>query len=231
MAGSSEMSTVREATELADVVDPAWPSIAAAALAAGDAVQVLPVDPSAGLTTLHRLQVSAASVLGALALNCGGVVVDHGWLRILGGGAEGLPSLAAANGLGKPSSGSAAPPSLTVAFDALGGVFAIDGGGLAVAAGAVCYFGPDTLHWIGLGLGHAAFVTAMLGGATRKFYEDLRWPGWEEEVGELALDQGLSLYPPPFTEEGRDLSAVSRRPVPGAELREFYASAAAQLDP
>lgn len=230
MTNSPHMRVPREAVDLAEVLNPAWPDIADAARAASGGVQILPVEAAAGLATLHRLQVTAGSALGALALNCGGLLVDHGWLRILAGGAEGLPDLATENGLGEPSPEGAPPPSLTIAFDALGGVFAVDGGGLAIAPGDVCYFGPDTLRWIGLGLGHGAFVMAMLGGAAAQFYEDLRWPGWEREVAALRPDQGLALYPPPFTVEGKDLSAVSRRAVPLGELREFYLAAATQLD-
>ena len=42
---------------------------------------------------LVRLQVTPAQRLVGWPYNCGGIVVDHGWLRILGGGHEGLHSL------------------------------------------------------------------------------------------------------------------------------------------
>jgi hypothetical protein len=58
-------------------------------------------------------------VLGAVALNCGGLLIDHGWLRILGGGGRGLPDLATVNGLGDPANTPGPPPYLTVAFDEL----------------------------------------------------------------------------------------------------------------
>lgn len=41
-------------------------------------------------------------------------------------------------------------------------------------------------------------------------FADLRWSGWQDEVAALRPDQGLSLFPPPFTAEGRDITAVSR---------------------
>ena len=34
---------------------------------------------------LSRLQVTARSMMGALALSSGGMLVDHGWVRLLGG--------------------------------------------------------------------------------------------------------------------------------------------------
>ena len=40
-----------------------------------------------------------------------------------------------------------APPFQLLADDAVGGFFAIDGGGLSLEQGKVCYFAPDTLDW------------------------------------------------------------------------------------
>jgi hypothetical protein len=214
---------------LSAVENPAWPGIEQAVARAGVPVRVLPVSRSQGAEVLFRLQVSAASALGALALNCGGLLLDHGWLRLLGGGADALPDLAQGNGLGDPLQTRSAPPWLLVAFDVLGGQFAVDGGGLGIGAGEVCYRGPDTLRWVGLGAGHGSFVAAALSGALTDFYRSLRWAGWEREVAEVGLGEGLSLYPPPFSAEGADIAAVSRSPVPFSELLGFYEAAAAEL--
>lgn len=215
--------TQRTAAELADVEDPAWPDLAALARAAG--ATVIAQERTRGLQALERLQVSARSTLGALALECGGIVADSGWFRLLGGGGNGLPDIATASGLRPGES----PPMLVVALDALGGRFAIDGGGLGIKPGEVCYFGPDNLAWEGLGGGHTAFVEAVLSGSMSQTFTELRWPGWEAEVGGLALDQGVSLYPPPFAVEGGNVAAASRRAVPLAELHAFYDDAARQL--
>ena len=61
------------------------------------------------------------------------------------------------------------------------------------------------------------------------FYEHLRWPGWETEIASLTLDQGVSLVPPPFTTQGSDLSKVSRRPIPIAQLMSYLEDAARQM--
>ena len=221
--------TLRSAQELATVENPAWPAIDDLVSKPDSVARVLPIAPADGLASLYSLQVTAASALGALALNCGGLLIDSGWLRILGGGFQALPSIAAANGLHDSSDVHAPPPHLVVAFDVLGGRFAIDGGGLGINPGEVCYWAPDSLVWEGTGLGHSAFLNAFLGGAGTDFYGDFRWPGWGEEVAELALDQGLSVWPPPFSAEGQDLATVSRRAVPFTELSAFYDAAAAQL--
>lgn len=213
----------RTADELADVPDPAWPEILSAVSSRAGA-RAIPLRRERGMHVLEALQVTARSPLGALALNTGGLIVDHGWFRIFGGGGEGMPDLASANAL--PASGS--PPYLNVAHDVLGGRFAIDGGGLGFTPGALCYFGPDTLRWEELGIGHGQFVFAAIAGELAEVFADLRWPGWEHEVGELSADQGVGTYPPPFSEEGKDIALAHRQTVPLEELVRFYVDAAAE---
>ncbi len=217
---------------------PAWPRMEELVATAPVHVEVLPVDPAQAARVLLALQVTTASTLGGLVVGCGGLLVDHGWLRLLGGGSALLPDVATVNGIALPGPDvpvDAARPSppgwLVVAYDVLGGVYAVDGGLLGVAPGEVCYRGPDALRWVGLGVGHTGLVEAVLGGALTEFAADLRWPGWQAEVAAVGADRGLATYPPPFTFEGRDLSRVSRRPVPFAELLSFYDDLAGEVRP
>lgn len=219
---------IRSVPELTDVEVPAWTALTETINSSSIPVEVLNVHATDASRTLHALQVTVGSALGALAYNCGGVLIDGGWIRLLGGGTDTLPSLAAANALEDPESVHESPPFLTVGFDVLGGRFAIDGGGLGVAPGEVCYWAPDSLAWEGLGLAYGNFVHAFLAGATAEFYETWRWQDWEAEVAQLSPDQGLSLMPPPFTAEGANLANVSRRPIPFNELITFYDDMAAQ---
>ena len=225
---ATSSAAVRSIEQLRDVDRPAWPALRAAIEAATVSVVSLPADAARAGDVLHRLQVSTASTLGALAAHCGGLLVDHRWLRILGAGTGELPDLAGANFL-PPAEQGGTPPQLVVAYDVLGGVFAIDGGGLGVAPGEVCYRGPDTLTWVTLGAGHSGFVHGALAGALGDFFSTLRWSGWERDIAALTPGQGLSLYPPPFSEQGQDIAVVSRRPVPFSELLAFYDDVAAQL--
>ncbi|YAL83195.1 DUF2625 family protein [Dermacoccaceae bacterium W4C1] len=222
------MTQPRSASELIDVSDPAWPHLRQVA-EARESTRVLPVGGS-GERVIERLQVTARSALGALALNCGGILVDHGWLRLLGGGSPGLPDLASANGLPSAPGAHQPPGAMLIGWDVLGGRFAIDGGALGVAPGQVCYFAPDSLRWESLGIGHTDFVHAMLSGAAAEFYASTRWSGWEREVTSLAIDRGYSLYPPPFSREGADVDRVARSAVPIQELFAFYDDAARQLN-
>ena len=213
--------------ELTDVDDPAWPAVASL-VARSSTARVLGIDDVRARRVIFALQVTARSFLGALALHTGGILADHGWFRLLGGGSD-LTDLATANGLSSPRTATASPPHLVVGFDALGGRFAVDGGGLGVRPGEVCYFGPDSLAWAGIGGGHADFVSAAIGGGLSDAFSSLRWTGWQDEISRLRPDQGLSLYPPPFTREGRDTAVVSRRAVPVEELFGFYDEAARRL--
>ncbi|MGK5683794.1 DUF2625 family protein [Actinoplanes sp. URMC 104] len=198
----------------------AWSEISALVAAAPYPVQVLPVDAERAARCLAALQITTRSWLGAVVAGSGGLVVDHGWLRVLGGGHDGLPDVATATGVGAGR--------LIVAFDVMGGQFAW----LPAEPGArptVHYFGPEDLAWQDLELGYGDWLEAMLAGAVTGFFEGLRWPGWEGEVAGVALDQGISTLPPPWTREGKDLSKVSRRPIPLAELVSVHQDAARQL--
>ena len=221
------MEGVRSGSELASVEDPAWPELAAT-FARIKTARLIPISRDAGLQVLSRLQVTARSTLGALALNCGGVVLDYGWLRILGGGGEGLWSLADANQLEEPVPGRQPPGSLVVAVDVLGGIFAINGGDLPFAAGEVGYWAPDTLGWEATGIGHSAFVAWAPAGID-EFYADYRWPDWQDEIKDVALDQGLSIYPPLCTKEGQDITTARRRAISFHELVAFHRDLATQV--
>ncbi len=222
---------VRDYDELAAAADPAWPVIEQLAAAAAVPVNVVPSgDADSGPRTLYRLQVTVHSFLGAVAGHCGAILVDHGWLRLLGSGLDGLPSLSDANGLGEPTERSTAPGHLIVAYDVLGGTFALNGGGLPGEPGEICYLGPDTLAWTPIGLpGHSGLVQWALAGGIEETFADLRWPGWEEQAEAARPGQGITAFPPLWAAESRDGSAVSRKIISLAELVACHAETARQL--
>jgi len=205
--------------------DPAWPGLEAAIRASGRAT-VLPREPGSARACLERLQVSTRSTLGAIAHETGGILVDRGWLRLLGSGSARLP-----RALATWNDELAIPLThfLLVGDDVVGGSFSINSGGLGRTR-HVFYFAPDSLAWEDTGLGHSEFVHWALTGDLETFYATMRWPGWPTEVEPLAGDQAISLQPPPWTVEGRDKSAVSRRRVPARELWLMQQEIRAQLD-
>jgi hypothetical protein len=198
----------------------AWDEVRRAVAAAPYPVDVLPVAPDNVHRCLATLEITTRSWLGAVVAHTGGLLIDHGWLRVLGAGHDALPDILAA---AQPASAW-----LTVGYDVLGGQFAWIPAA-PDAAPTVHYYGPDTLDWQDLELGYADWLHAMLTGATTRFYETLRWPGWVEEVAALDLGQGIHAFPPPWSVEGDDLSAVSRRAVPFTELVSLHRDTGNQL--
>lgn len=205
--------------------EPAWPDLEAMARASGRVV-VLPREAPAAEACLERLQVTTRSSLGALAYETGGLLVDGGWLRLFGAGS---PQLTRALGAWNDALGIDVADLLVFGDDVVGGVFAINGGALGPTRGNVFYFAPDTLAWEDLGRGHGAFVAWAMTGDLATFYKHLRWPGWEQECAGLSADQALSLYPPPWSAEGKDVARVSRRPVSALELWRSQLEIARQL--
>lgn len=204
-------------TELLETDDPGWPRVLSWLEGARRTVDVLPVERAAGEETLLRLQVSARSTLGAIALETGGILVDDGWLRLLGGGSERLPGLALWAGLDDTEPVEPVAGGLAVAYDAVGGFFF-----LLERTRRVHSFMPDALAWQDTGLTYSEFVHWTFHGDLDAFYGGLRWPGWREEVRGLPPDVALLLEPAPSARAGRSPAGAHRREAPIEELHALY---------
>ncbi|MFJ6437424.1 DUF2625 family protein [Streptomyces sp. NPDC091416] len=219
---------MRQLSELTDVDEPAWPILQAEFAGSPVAVEMLPGDPGQGRASLLQLQVGAGSALGAMALHSGGLIVDHGWLRVLGGAASdgaGLPGLARVNRFPDAFDAAWRPTdALVVGHDVLGGVFALNGHDPAAcgrpgAPGQMLYFAPDSLRWEAMEIGYGTWLTWLLSGRLEKFYDGLRWPGWQSESQALDLSRGIAVYPFLWSQEAHaDLASTTREPVPMPEL-------------
>src|SRR5687767_2205124 len=182
---------------LLDTRDPSWPVLLEAFSAVPGRVEVLPAEPARADAVLLALQVSTRSFLGGIAHESGGLLVDHGWLRLLGGGSERLPrDLAGWNGIASQPPHPRLPGALLVGDDVLGGFFAVNGGALEGPQGNVFYLAPDTLEWEDLERGYADFVLWACQGDVAGFYEGMRWAGWEADVRALPGDRAFSVFPP-----------------------------------
>jgi hypothetical protein len=215
--------------ELIERREPAWPKILGWIAEARWTVEVLPVERERGEQALLALQVTSRSALGALALECGGILVDHGWLRLLGAGsARMVGSLLSWNGLEGAGVDPPIQQAMLVAHDAAGGFFAINGDASSGRAGTVVYFAPDTLEWDDLDMGHSALVHWAMTGDLDEFYAELRWPGWQDDVAGLAPDRGFSVYPPLWA-QGPPIGERTRGEAPMTELWGFHNELASQL--
>jgi hypothetical protein len=156
--------------------------------------------------------------MGAVVYETGGLLIDRGWLRMLGSGHPRLPRTLPGWNKGRTwIEGESAPPILVVADDVVGGSFAINGGALDGPTGYVHYFAPDRLAWETLECGYSDFLRWTLLGDVETFYEGMRWPGWRAEVSELPGDRVFSIYPFLWT-KGPPIAERSRKAVPMAEL-------------
>lgn len=208
--------------------DPAWRVVSGWIEACPHRVEVLEPDPDRAAQCLVALQVTDGSVLGGLAVNSGGVFVDHGWLRLLGSGHATMAGIDEANGL-TGNTGPSGP--LLVGHDAIGGRFVINDGTLPGEPGEMVYWAPDSLAWNPLGVGHSALMQMMMTDRLGAFYEQSRWPGWEGELAGVDGNHGIFLYPPLFSAEGSDPAASHKGVVPLSELFDFYEESARQLGP
>lgn len=203
------LTQMRTLEELIDTSDPGFPIVQQWIADAARPVEALPPSPNRA-DVLLRTQVTTRSLMGAIVYETGGLLIDHGWLRILGSGNERLTRTlpdwnANSNGL------------YLVADDAVGGLFALNGGSLGPDVGTVHYYGQDSLEWQSLKCGYSDFVCWACTGDLGGFYEWIRWPGWERDVSTLHGDRCYFFYPFLSTVEGHG-GVGKRGEVPIAEI-------------
>ena len=204
---------MRSLNELLEIQEPALPLIKQWSREAELPVEILSPSVNSG-EVLVELQVTTRSVLGAIAYGTGGILIDGGWLRLLGSGHPRLPRDIAAWNAGRSNG------FCLVADDVVGGFFALNGGSFEGDIGVVHYLALDTLRWESLGIGHASFTQWAFTKRLHTFYAQMRWEGWEEDVRSLPGDQCFNFYPFLYTEEGSTQTS-SRRAVPVAEQYAF----------
>ncbi len=157
--------------------------------------EILPPSAHSG-EALYQTQVTTRSPMGAIVYESGGILVDNGWLRILGSGHERLPRSLPEWNLGRSQG------FWLIADDAVGGFFALNGGAFGADFSAVYYWAPDHLDWEPLELGYTDFFRWCMTPRVAEFYNDLRWPSWREDSQVLSPDQCFVFFPFLWTEEG-----------------------------
>ena len=101
----------------------------------------------------------------------------------------------------------------------MGGFFALNGGAFGQATlGKIYYLSPDNLEWKPLDKNYSEFLVFCFSGNLNKFYDRMRWKGWQQEIAGLDGNQGICFYPFLFTEEGKNISKTLRKAVPIQEL-------------
>ena len=202
---------MRELTELIDQQSSGWLMVQQWLKEANNNYEVLPCDPTLARSALHQLQVTTLSPLGAVLSETGGILVDNGWLRILGSGHHKL-TRAPASWTQSVATGRIFQ-ALLVADDVSGGFFALNGGEFGEDRGGVYYFAPDSLEWESLDTNYSGFLQWVLCGNLDRFYQSVRWTGWREETSEMNGDAVYSFYPFLWTEPQLSIEQRSRAVV------------------
>lgn len=196
------------------IEDSAWPIIQEWIDEAQVDVKVLENTKSDGEAALLRMQITNRSTMGAIALGCGGIVVDSGWLHILGSGHPAMyGSLTDNRQLPLLEEG------YVIAYDAVGGLFAMNTGQFDAHSHNIYYFAPDTLEWEDTEKGYTDFMNWVFHGDLNLYYETFRWYNWQEDVKQLAPNQGISIFPYLWTKEGKDIENTHKQAI---ELKEIW---------
>ncbi len=211
--------------ELVDPENTKWETISKWISVSKTSIEVLPKNPQRADSAILQSQITTFSVLGSVIHNCGGILIDHGFVRLLGSGcAEMNRSIPQWNkGKAKVNAGDF-PTFVLIGDDAIGGLFAINAGGLdEINLNKVFYFGPNSLRWECLRMSYDQFLVFCMSDDIRSFYSDFKWKDWESEVKSMSPDQAVSCYPLLWTRDGKELKR-NRKKVPIQKLWEIYAS-------
>lgn len=208
--------------ELTNQTDPAWPLVQKWADSAKNKVEILNVDSAKAKEALYNTQVSTYATLGAVIYNTGGIMIDNGWLRILGSGSERLNRTVPEWNKGKTITEYGDKPTfLLVADDAVGGFFAINYGAFGEDLKSIFYLAPNSLQWEPLGLGYTEFIRFCFDSDLSAFYKGLRWSTWNQFIANLDGNKSYSFRPYLWSEAGMDIEKCTRKLVPTEDLFRF----------
>ncbi|HYG37713.1 MAG TPA: DUF2625 domain-containing protein [Cytophagales bacterium] len=216
--------TPKSLSELINTEEPGWKLVEEWIKEGKNKIEVLPKIQARAEKALLESQVTTRSPMGAIVYETGGILVDDGWIRILGSGSERFDRSLIEWNQGKSFINSGEQPAyLLIADDVLGGFFAINNGAFGKdESGKIFYFAPESLTWESLGIGYSDFIYFCFSGDLDKFYKGFRWMNWEKDVRGLDANMAFSLMPYPWTKEGKNINKVTRKAVPIQELWNLY---------
>ncbi len=205
-------------SELINKEEPGWELVSEWIDQATNKLEVLTRNEKQADSALYKTQVTTRSPMGAIIYETGGILVDNGWIRILGSGNEKLHRTLPEWNKGKTFSEFGEQPSiLLIADDVVGGFFGINGGALGEDLGKVYYFAPDSLNWEPMDIGYSDFIWWTFTGNLSDFYSNVRWTNWIKDVNEITGNQGFSFYPFLWTEH-KNINDLSKKAVPISEI-------------
>ena len=203
--------------------NPAWNMVLQMKASARNHIDVLPREKGRADSALLESQIPTSSLVGSMIHETGGILVDNGWIRILGSGCSRLDRSVPSWNKGKAMvRGKGAVDFLLVADDVMGGFFALKTHeNMKLDSCTVYYFGPNSLKWKPTGFNYRTFLVYCFSGNIKRFYSDFRWTGWEEEVKKIDGNHAISCFPLLWTREGLEIKA-NRKVVPIQKVWENY---------
>jgi len=220
----AQTNTKKSLNELLDPENSGWTKINQWISQARNTVEVLPCDKACAGEVLRKSQLSNATPLGGVIYNTGGILIDHGWIRILGSGCNRLERSITDWNAGKAFMNGTVSSYMLVADDVLGGFYAIKAGSPEeMNSGKVFYFGPNGLTWSNTGLTYTGFLGFCISGNLNDFYEGFRWTGWERDLTKMNCNNVVSCYPLLWTKEAIQMNQ-NRKVIPVQKQWELYSS-------
>lgn len=205
---------MRPLKDLIDEKDPGWTLVKKWINSAKNKVEILPVDSIKAKDALYKIQVTTRSPMGAIVYMTGGLLIDNGWIRILGSGSKQLNRTLPDWNKGKGITEYGTPtPFILIADDAIGGFFLLNGGGLGADLGKIYYLSPDSLEFEALNLTYSTFLEFCFNGDIDSFYKGYRWKNWKNEVSKLEGDKVFNFYPFLWSKEGKNIEKNSRKAI------------------
>jgi len=192
--------------------------------------EILPADLAKAKDALYQTQVTTRSPMGAIIYFTGGILIDGGWIRILGSGNDKLDRSLAQWNKGKTFNELGEKPKfLLIADDVVGGFFATNGGAFGSDLGMVYYLAPDDLRWEAQHMSYTDFINFCFVGDMNQYYSGLRWEKWQKDMKEITGNKGFFTYPYLWTKEGKDIETDTRKVVPIQELYDFETTTLSQI--
>jgi hypothetical protein len=200
-------------TELVDSVNSAWPKIAMAIEKASNKITVLPADPKKAKVAILALQESTKNPLATVVYHTGGILIDDGWIRILGSGHEQMKrNLPDWNKNKAKTKGF-----LLIADDVIGGFYLINKGELGTDTGKVYYFSPKDLTYNPMHMDYNGFLDFCFKNDLNKFYTGLRWKTWRTDVRKLDSDKVFIFLPFLWGKGSKSIDQSMRQVIPAEE--------------
>ncbi|MEP7144228.1 MAG: DUF2625 domain-containing protein [Ferruginibacter sp.] len=223
-------NNLRQVEDLVNIKDPGWPFVQQMIDSATNKVEVLACDTSRAKKALYKTQVTTRSPMGAIIYKTGGILVDNGWIRILGSGSRKIARSLPDWNKGKSfKEFGEAPSYFLIADDAVGGFFAINGGAFGKDKGKTYYLSPDRLVWEPLNMTYTEFLFFCFSDDLDKFYEKLRWATWKKDILKLDGDEVFNFYPYLWTTKGKDVNKNKRKKIPAEDQFQFNLQSRKQL--